>query len=180
MVKAQISILKHVPNSLLIHKAVTGDPEVIRLAYQQECAAQMVDFNRLKFLGSQFPEEKHRTTYAIADVMLDSYPYNGGTHTIEGLWFDLPLVTRTGSQTFMGRVGYACLTSLGITEGIAWSWEEYTEWGVKLGSDASLRASVKEKMARAKQIETLAPLWNPKKLAQGMYDEFRELRFKQG
>ncbi|WP_019501406.1 tetratricopeptide repeat protein [Pseudanabaena sp. PCC 6802] len=179
MVKAQVSILKYVTNSVLIHKAITGDPEIIQLSYQQECAIQMVDFNRIKFIKPQLPEEKHRTTYIAADVMLDSYPYNGGTHTIEGLWFDLPLVTRTGSQTFMGRVGYACLTSLGIAEGVSWSWEEYTDWGIKFGLDSSLRVSVRERMVRAKQIETLAPLWNPKKLARDMYDRFRELRFKQ-
>jgi protein O-GlcNAc transferase len=167
MVEAQIEILKNVPNSILIHRG-HGDREVIVPKYMSECKAQGVDVNRFKSLPSLAPEEKHRTIYAIADVLLDSYPFNGGTLSLETLWFDLPMVTRMGEQ-FFSRMGYSFLTTLGIEEGIATSWEEYVQWGIKFGIDAEFRNMVRGKLIQAKKDETLSPLWNPQKFAQDLY-----------
>ncbi len=171
--KACIQILKDVPNSVLLHKG-TGDLEVIQSIYYSECNSQGVDCSRVKFLPSYKTEEEHRSAYLIADIFLDSYPYNGGSHNLEALWFELPVVTRVGNQSF-ARMGYSFLQAVGINEGIANSWEEYIEWAVKLGIDAILRNSVKERLVRAKQADTLSPLWNPRKLANDMYDLLQNL-----
>ncbi|MFN7618350.1 MAG: tetratricopeptide repeat protein [Pseudanabaena sp.] len=165
--KACISILNQVPNSVLMHKG-SGDHEVIRAIYHQECNDQGVDCDRVKFLPSYKTEEEHRSAYLLADIYLDSYPYNGGSHNLEALWLNLPVVTRVGHQSF-SRMGYSFLQSVGIQEGIATTWEEYVDWGIKLGKDKSLRLSIQEKLIQSKRSETLAPLWNPKKLAKDMY-----------
>ncbi|WP_449416262.1 tetratricopeptide repeat protein [Phormidium nigroviride] len=177
MLRAQVKILKEVPDSLLIRKG-QGDPEVIHTSYRQECDAQGVDFNRIKFLGQTKTEEEHRAIYYVADVLLDSYPYNGGTHNLEALWANLPVVTRAGNQ-YLSRMGYAFLKSVNLDVGVAWNWEEYTQWGIKFGRDAAFRNAVREHLVRSKQPENLAPLWNPKKLAQEMYEVFQELLAKQ-
>jgi protein O-GlcNAc transferase len=176
MVQAQVKILKQVPDSLLIRKG-QGDPDVIHSTYREECAIQGVDFERIKFIGQTRSEEEHRAIYYVADVLLDSYPYNGGTHNLEALWANLPVVTRSGDQ-YLSRMGYAFLKSANLDVGAAWSWEEYTEWGVKFGRDAGLRNAVKEHLIKSKQPEHLAPLWNPKKLAQDMYEAFQKLLAK--
>jgi len=119
-------------------------------------------------------EETHRAFYGLADVFLDAYPYNGGTHNIEALWFNLPIVTRVGEQSF-ARMGYSFLKAIGINEGIATSWDEYIGWGIKLGTDHDLRNSIKQELLRSKQPETLAPLWNPQKFANDMYNVFKDL-----
>ncbi|ERT03544.1 glycosyl transferase 41 family protein, partial [Lyngbya aestuarii BL J] len=97
LVEAQVAILKQVPNSILIHKAA-GDVAVFQGAYQQACQAAGVSLHRVKFIPRFPTEEEHRQIYALADVLLDSYPYNGGTHTLEALWFEVPVVTRKGEQ----------------------------------------------------------------------------------
>ncbi|MBD2182846.1 tetratricopeptide repeat protein [Planktothrix sp. FACHB-1355] len=178
MIKSQVKMLKHVPDSILIYKGHTGDREIIQAAYQKECEAIGVRFNRIKFMPLTKTEEEHRSTYKIADVLLDSYPYNGGTHNLEALSFDLPVVTRTGEQ-YLSRMGYSFLQALSLSSGVAKSWEEYTDWGIKLGNETDLRLSIREQIVRSKQPENLAPLWNTKKFAQDMYNIFEELVAKQ-
>lgn len=168
LVKAQVAILKQVPNSILIHKGL-GDLEVFKAAYHQACQVEDVSIHRVKFMDRFSTEEEHRTIYSLADILLDSYPYNGGTHTLEALWFNLPVVTLAGEQ-FLSRMGYSFLQSLDIKLGISWSWEEYINWGVKLGKNSNLRQEFIDKLVKSKQSENLAPLWNSKKFAQDMYD----------
>ncbi|HIK10511.1 MAG TPA: tetratricopeptide repeat protein [Oscillatoriaceae cyanobacterium M33_DOE_052] len=173
LVAAQIAIIQAVPNSILIYKG-KGDIQVIKSLYWEQCHEQNVSAHRVRFLGINPTEEEHRTIYSIADVFLDSYPYNGGTHNLEALWFNLPVVTKVGEQ-FLARMGYSFLTTLGIAEGVAWSWDEYVEWGVKLGLDASLRHHLRERLRASKQPDNLAPLWNPRKFARDMYGIFEQL-----
>lgn len=177
LVRAQVAILKQVPESVLLYKG-KGDRAIISATYQQECQLQNVSFSRIQFLPRTRTEEEHRTLYLLADVLLDSYPYNGGTHTLEALWFNLPLVTRSGEQ-FLSRMGYSFLQALGIQAGVAWSWEEYVEWGVRFGCDQSFHQQIQQQLIQSKTPETLAPLWNPQKFAQDMYRLFEELRQSQ-
>ncbi len=170
----QIKILKQVPQSILLYKGI-GDLQVIQSVYQAACAAENVSFNRVNFLPRNRTEEAHRTIYQIADVLLDSYPYNGGTHNLEALWFQLPVVTRFGKQ-FLSRMGYSCLKTLGISAGLAASWEEYVAWGIKFGLDAGLRNGIREQLKKAQTPEYLSPLWNPQKFAQDMYKILQQLR----
>jgi predicted O-linked N-acetylglucosamine transferase (SPINDLY family) len=165
--------LQQVPNSVLLHKG-NGDREVIRNIYQEICDEIGVTGERVIFLPSYKTEEEHRGIYAIADVFLDSYPYNGGSHNLEVLWFNLPVVTLVGEQSF-ARMGYSFLQALNINEGIAYSWEEYINCGIRYGLDASLRNSVKQQLIDSKNLDHLAPLWNPQKLAQDMYNLLQTL-----
>ncbi|MDY6806046.1 MAG: tetratricopeptide repeat protein [Cyanobacteriota bacterium] len=176
LVKAQIAILKEVPNSVLVSKA-NGDLEVFQAAYKKACEQRDIGIHRVKIMPPTATEEEHRVIYSWADVMLDSYPYNGCTNTLEALWFNLPVVTRSGEQ-FSSRMGYSFLQSLGIETGISKTWEEYVNWGVKLGKDASLRQEVVENLEKSKRSESLAPLWDAKKFAKDLSDILMKLLAK--
>jgi len=151
----------------MLHKG-NGDREVIRHIYQEICDEIGVTGEKVIFLPSYKTEEEHRGIYEIADVFLDSYPYNGGSHNLEVLWFNLPVVTLVGEQSF-ARMGYSFLQALGIDAGIAHNWEEYIAWGVKYGLEPEFRNSIKQKLIDSKNPTNLAPLWNPQKLAMDMY-----------
>ncbi|MFN7714893.1 MAG: hypothetical protein ACK5QS_05380 [Pseudanabaenaceae cyanobacterium] len=162
--RAIVEILSRVPDSVLLCKS-RGNGDLMRQIYDQVCAEFTVDSRRIQFLMPRTKtEEEHRTVYQIADVLLDSYPYNSCTHCLEGLWVDLPVVTKVGEQMF-SRFVYSFLQTLGIKEGIAYTWGEYVDWGVNLGLDHTLRANLKQKLYQSRQQETLAPLWNPDKFA---------------
>jgi predicted O-linked N-acetylglucosamine transferase (SPINDLY family) len=167
MAKAGAQILNQVPNSVLLYKGIV-DLDVVKAIFENECDAVGVNSERIKFLPATKTEKEHRSVYQLADVFLDSYPYNGGTHNLEALWFNLPVVTHKGEQSF-ARMGYSFLQAIGIDQGIASNWNEYIEWGVRYGLDTNLRNSVKQHLIDSKNPDHLAPLWNPKKLAQDMY-----------
>ena len=103
--------------------------------------------------------------------MLDTYPYNGATTTLETLWMETPLVTRVGEQ-FAARNSYTFMINAGITEGIAWSDEEYIEWGIKLGTDENLRKEVSWKL---KQSKKTSPLWNGKQFTREMEKAYQQM-----
>jgi len=84
----------------------------------------------------------------------------------------LPIVTLCGEQA-TSRMGYSFLQTLGIREGIAQNWEEYIDWGIKLGTDPQLLYRLQQQLIQSKQKETLSPLWNPQKFAIDAYTLFQ-------
>jgi predicted O-linked N-acetylglucosamine transferase (SPINDLY family) len=169
-VRAQLRILKSVPNSYFLIKGDT-DPTIIEEFFGRMAAEEGIDFSRLRFLGSVADEYTHRANLAIADVVLDTFPYNGATTTLETLWMGIPMVTQVGQQ-FAARNSYTFMLNAGITEGIAWSEQEYIDWGIKLGLDRELRWQIKGKLHAARAT---APVWNAKQFTLDMEQAYREM-----
>jgi predicted O-linked N-acetylglucosamine transferase (SPINDLY family) len=116
-------------------------------------------------------EAEHRANLAIADVVLDTYPYNGATTTMETLWMCIPLVTRVGEQ-FAARNSYTMMVNAGISEGIAWSDQEYIDWGIQLGTDENLRKQVFWKL---KESRKTSPLWNAEQFTRDMESAYEQM-----
>jgi predicted O-linked N-acetylglucosamine transferase (SPINDLY family) len=172
--RLQLQILKAVPNSYLLIKGF-AEAESIQKFFLEIAEQEGVVGDRLKFLPSTATDDEHRANLKIADVVLDTYPYNGATTTLETLWMEIPVVTKVGQQ-FAARNSYTFLVNAGVTEGIAWTDEEYVEWGIRLGQDESLRQQVVWKLKRAKQT---APLWNARQFTQQMEDAYRQMWMQQ-
>ena len=168
--RLQLRILKNVPNSYLLVKG-KDDQRFLQKLYAQLATEEGVNCDRLRFLGRTPTEVEHRANLRIADVMLDTYPYNGATTTLETLWMEIPLVTRVGEQ-FAARNSYTFMINAGITEGIAWSDEEYIEWGIKLGTDENLRKEVSWKLRQSKKT---SPLWNGKQFTREMEKAYQQM-----
>ncbi|AFZ43494.1 TPR repeat-containing protein [Halothece sp. PCC 7418] len=162
-VRLQMKILAQVPNSYFLIKGL-ADEASVQAFFTHIAQEEGVDSNRLRFLPYVAKEEIHRANLAIADVVLDTYPYNGATTTLETLWMAVPLVTRVGEQ-FSARNSYTFMKSVGVSEGIAWSDEEYIEWGVKLGTDQELRKKVTWQLWQSRQT---SPLWNAQQFTREM------------
>ena len=169
-VKLQMRILKQVPNSYFLIKGLS-DQESISKFFAEVAEEEGVSSDRLRFLPDDPSVEIHRANLAIADVVLDTFPYNGATTTLETLWMEIPLVTRVGEQ-FAARNSYTMLTNAGLTEGIAWTDDEYVNWGVRLGTDAALRQQIAWKLKRSKQT---APLWNGKQFTHEMEKAYEQM-----
>ncbi len=169
-VRLQMRIIKEVPNSYLLIKGV-ADEASSRTFFERVAEEVGVGCDRLRFLPIVAAEEVHRANLGIADVILDTYPYNGATTTLETLWMGIPLVTRVGEQ-FAARNSYTMMMNVGVTEGIAWSDEEYLEWGVRLGKDEALRQKVAWKLKASRQT---APLWNAKQFTREMEKAYQQM-----
>jgi predicted O-linked N-acetylglucosamine transferase (SPINDLY family) len=169
-VRCQLQIIRGVPNSYFLIKGLADQSSVASL-FQSLATEEGVDLNRLRFLPNTASEAVHRANLRIADVVLDTYPYNGATTTMETLWMEVPIVTRVGEQ-FAARNSYTMMMNAGITEGIAWSSEEYVEWGIKLGTDAKLRQEISWKLRESKKT---SPLWDGKKFTRQMEDAYQQM-----
>ncbi|NER93589.1 MAG: O-linked N-acetylglucosamine transferase, SPINDLY family protein, partial [Symploca sp. SIO1B1] len=115
----QMQIIKTVPNSYFLIKG-KSEQASIKSFFEEIAQEEGVECDRLRFLPEVALEATHRANLAIADVILDTYPYNGATTTLEALWMGIPLVTRVGEQ-FAARNSYTMMMNVGVTEGIAWT-----------------------------------------------------------
>ncbi len=169
-IRLQMQILQAVPNSYMLIKGAAND-EIIQQLFQQLALESAIDPNRLRFLSQDRDELTHRANLQIADVVLDTYPYNGATTTLEVLWMEIPLVTRVGEQ-FAARNSYSFLTNVGVTEGIARTDEEYIAWGILLGQNPDLRQQVKQKLKESKQK---SPLWKAREFTEQMENAYQQM-----
>ncbi len=168
--RLQMKIIKEVPNSYLLIKG-DADAEASKVFFEEIAQEEGVDFNRIKFLAYARSEAVHRANLQVADVVLDTYPYNGATTTLETLWMGVPLVTRVGEQ-FSARNSYGMMINAAITEGIAWTDDEYVEWGVRLGKDEKLRQQISWKLRQSRHT---APLWNAKQFTLDMETAYEQM-----
>ena len=83
------------------------------------------------------------------DILLDSFPHNGGTMLLDALWMGLPVLT-LASRPPVGRIGTTFMINLGLPEWVAESEEEYIDKALRFAQDpealAQVRAGMRERM----------------------------------
>jgi predicted O-linked N-acetylglucosamine transferase (SPINDLY family) len=91
-------------------------------------------------------------TYRGIDLCLDTFPYNGHTTSLDGLWMGVPTVTFVG-PTVVGRAGFSQLSNLGLTELAAADVDGLVDLAVALASDLprliALRRGLRGRMRRS-------------------------------
>jgi predicted O-linked N-acetylglucosamine transferase (SPINDLY family) len=90
--------------------------------------------------------EDHLARHRLADLFLDTLPYNSHTTASDALWAGVPVVTCLGA-TFAGRVAASLLTAAGLSELVTQSLEDYEVLVLRLAREPSLLASIKSKLA---------------------------------
>lgn len=85
----------------------------------------------------------------------------------------IPLVTRVG-EIFSARNSYTFMKNAGVSDGIAWTNEEYIDWGVRFGLDQALRQKVACQLKASRQS---SPLWNAKQFTQDMENAYQQMLF---
>jgi len=105
-------------------------------------SAAGVDADRLIF-GSRVAPADYLARYEVADLFLDSYPFNGGTTANDALWMGLPVLTRSG-KTFASRMAGALLTAAGLDELITYDQATYENKAVALASSPETLQGIKK------------------------------------
>jgi predicted O-linked N-acetylglucosamine transferase (SPINDLY family) len=114
-----------------------------------------VDPSRLVFANSMKLAD-HLSRLRLADLCLDTLPYNAHTTASDALWAGLPVLTLPG-KSFTARVAASLLSALDIPELIAESREDYLEKAISLTRNELLLKQIKDKLDRNRLI---APLFN--------------------
>lgn len=97
---------------------------------RREAAARGIAPERLVFCGRASSED-HLARHRLADLFLDTFPYNAHTTASDALWTGLPLVTYSG-RTFASRVAGSLLQAVGLPELVTTSPQEYERLALRL------------------------------------------------
>jgi protein O-GlcNAc transferase len=124
----------------LLHERAEAEANLRR-----EAAARGVDPARLVFAG-RMPPDDHLARHRLADLFLDTLPYNAHTTASDALWAGLPVLTCRG-ESFAGRVAASLLTAVGLAALVTASLDEYEAMARKLAGDRSLLAGFRARLA---------------------------------
>ena len=145
-------ILRQVPSSVLWLYCKT--PQTIA-HLNDAAAAHGVDPGRLVFAGFT-AMDLYLSRFRVADLFLDSLPYNAGATCNDALWAGLPVLTCVG-DTYVGRMAASMLRTLGLPELVAPSLDAYEASAISWGLSPNGAAALKAKLAEA---ATTSPLFN--------------------
>jgi predicted O-linked N-acetylglucosamine transferase (SPINDLY family) len=123
---------------------------------RREAKESGVDPDRLVFAPRVPRTEDHLARLGVADLFLDTLPYNAHATACDALWAGLPVVTCRG-EAFPGLVGASVLHAVGLPELVTSSLDEYETLAHELARDPARLAALKEKLARNR---TRAPLFD--------------------
>lgn len=123
--------------------------------------------DRLVFAPRLAPDQ-HLARQPLADLVLDTTPYNGHMTTSDALWAGVPVVTLAG-KSFAGRVAMSQLQAIGMEELVTHSLDAYERLALALASDPARLKTVREKLLAN---STRMPLFDNAALAQDVESAF--------
>lgn len=167
MFAAWMRILARVPGSVLW---LLADNPWAQANLQREASVRGIDASRLVFAGRAAPED-YLARYAVADLFLDCYPFNGGTTANDALWMGLPVLTRSG-QTFASRMAGALLTAADLPELITTDLQAYEDKAVALGSDPEACARLRRHLD---DVRSHGRLFDTPRFVRQLEDAFERL-----
>jgi predicted O-linked N-acetylglucosamine transferase (SPINDLY family) len=136
--KVWMDLLREVPGSVLWLMKLN---ESAQANLTKEAIKNELDPARLVYATRLPSVEDHLSRYRLADVFLDTFPYNGHTTCSDALLSGLPVVTFSGSS-FSSRVAGSLLFDLALTELATGSTMEYKEKALCIATNANLRGQI--------------------------------------
>jgi protein O-GlcNAc transferase len=112
---------------------------------RKEARARGVDPGRMVF-ARRVPLAQHLARHRLADLFLDTLPYNAHTTASDALWMGLPVLTCRG-ESFAGRVAASLLDAVAMPELAVATLEEYERRAVALARDVHALRSLRDKLA---------------------------------
>ena len=149
---AWMQILKMVDGSVLW---LLKDNPWVSENLKKEAAKQGIDATRLVF-AERMSLPEHLARHRHADLFIDTLPCNAHTTASDALWTGLPVLTLMG-ESFASRVAASLLNSIGLSELITTSQEEYIALAIKLADNTHKLADIKRQL---KQNRLTTPLFD--------------------
>lgn len=160
-------LLREVPGSVLW---LLEDNPAARRNLEAEARAAGVEPSRLAF-APRLPQAEHLARHRLADLFLDTLPYNAHTTASDALWAGLPVLTCAGS-TFAGRVAASLLHAVGLHELVTSSAEAYAQLALALARHPHRLDAFKARLAANRAS---APLFDTERFARGLEEAYRTM-----
>ncbi len=135
-------VLKSVPGSVLwlLADNVWARENMLRVADAHGVARE-----RLIFATRAAPPD-YLARFQLADLLLDTFPYNAGTTASDALWMGVPILTLSG-RTYISRMAGSLLTAVGLPDLVTESLAVYEQRATELGRQPQRVMSYKRYLA---------------------------------
>lgn len=107
-------VLRALPSSRMILNRWPFTSEKVCREYRWMFETNGIQASRIELRATKGREEYFRS-YHDVDLMLDSFPFGGGTTTSEALWMGVPVVSLS-AERFVGRMTESILHTVGVSE----------------------------------------------------------------
>ncbi|MBF0179075.1 MAG: tetratricopeptide repeat protein [Magnetococcales bacterium] len=121
---------------------------------RREAARRGVPAERLRFAARTAGMAEHLARLSLADIALDTFPYNSHTTGVDALWSGVPLVTRIG-ETLVSRVGASLLHAVGLPELVASDWDGYCALALDLARNPERLGDVRRRLRESRLTHPL-------------------------
>lgn len=157
------TILAQLPLARLrLQSKPLGFPEAV-IDIKKRLTSASIDVHRVDFIGGS-SREAYLMSYAEVDIVLDTFPYPGGTTTAEALWVGVPTITLSGN-TLLSRQGESMLRCVGLCDWVAYSEQQYIQIALEKASNVLALNDTRASL-RAKALAS--PLFDGVKFARGL------------
>lgn len=134
---------------------------------KKRLAASGIGIDRVDLFGGA-PRDEYLASYRHVDLVLDTFPFPGGTTTVEALWMGVPTVTLAGNS-LVARQGQSMMHCVGLDDWVAASEQEFVRIAVAHASDVGALGELR----RCLRSRVLAsPLFNASEFAQNLQNAF--------
>ncbi|MCW5592172.1 MAG: tetratricopeptide repeat protein [Burkholderiales bacterium] len=164
---AWMRILSRVEGSVLW---LLEDNEWAAANLRAEAVRRGIDAARLVF-ARRMPLDEHLARHRLADLFLDTLPYNAHTTASDALWAGLPVLTCLGG-TFAGRVAASLLRAVGLPELVVDTVQEYEALALALASDAERLAGLRRRLEANRGT---APLFDAARFAANLETAYQRM-----
>ncbi|MCL7487982.1 MAG: tetratricopeptide repeat protein [Desulfobulbaceae bacterium] len=130
-------------------------------------------------LEQSVPRVEYLAAHADIDIILDTFPFTGGTTTCEALWMGVPTLTLAGN-TMVARQGAGMLTCASLADWIAENDADYVGKALTHAADleklARLRAGLREQLLASPLCDSTRFARNFEAALWGMWRSLEEKR----
>lgn len=163
-------IMQRVPNARLLLRSISfNDPAAIE-SMRERVKLSGISLERVDFVGPAGGAD-YFASYNEVDIVLDTYPFNGGTTSCFAAYMGVPVVSLTG-QSLISRMGKSILNNLDLKDWVAEDTEAYIDRAIAAAADLSFlthfRAEARERLSRT-------ALGNGRRFAADIEDFYRKL-----
>jgi predicted O-linked N-acetylglucosamine transferase (SPINDLY family) len=141
-------------------KAVTGsvlwlvaDNLTVENNLRREAANRCIEPRRLIF-APRLQYADHLARLQLADLFLDTLPFNAGATASDALWTGVPVLTCAG-EAFASRMAGSLLKAIGLPELITYNLEGYEALALKLATSPTMLNDIRARLAQNRHTHSL-------------------------
>jgi protein O-GlcNAc transferase len=142
-------LLREIPDSVLWLR------DMPRERLLSEAASRRVEAHRLVFAPHMSGMAEHLGRHRLADLYLDTYPYNAHSTACDALWAGVPVLTCSG-RTYAARAAGSVLTTAGLPELITSNLQEYETRALQLAREPARLQELRQRIRRSPLFDTRA------------------------